>query len=58
MARMTEGEMVAGIRPIRTSERETLARSLATAMSQQLTRPTAPPKAAPCTRAMVGWGSS
>jgi hypothetical protein len=33
------------------------ARSLpAIAISQQLIRPTAPPKALPCTRAMVGWG--
>ncbi|MNV77311.1 hypothetical protein D3C71_1707230 [compost metagenome] len=28
------------------------------AISQQATRPTPPPKAAPCTRAMVGLGSS
>jgi hypothetical protein len=31
-------------------------RAVPMAMSQQQIRPTAPPKAAPCTRAIVGWG--
>ncbi len=43
------------MRPSFTSESENPASCVATAMSQQATRPTPPPNAAPCTRAMVGF---
>ncbi len=57
MALTTYGLITAGISPRRTSERANIAVSAATAISQQATRPTPPPIAAPLTRAMVGWGS-
>src|ERR1700691_958178 len=50
--------MVAGTRPIRTSETAKTASAAATAMSQQLTSPTPPAKAAPLTRATTGFGIS
>ena len=42
---------------MRASLTEKLATSAATAMSQAQTRPTPPPSAAPCTRAIVGLGT-
>ena len=49
--------MVAGMRPSFTSDRQNSASYAATAMSHAATRPTPPAKAAPCTRAMVGFFS-
>ena len=48
--------MVEGTKPILTSLSAKLALDEATAISQQLMSPTAPPKAAPCTLTMVGIG--
>ena len=53
---MTNGEMTAGASPSRTSVSAKLAASLATAMSQQATRPTPPPRAAPWMRPTIGLG--
>ncbi|MCW0466506.1 hypothetical protein NB705_003579 [Xanthomonas sacchari] len=58
IAAITYGEITAGSRPSRLSLSAKRASVAATAMSQQATRPTAPPNAAPCTRATVGLGSS
>ena len=54
----TYGEIVAGMRPSLLSLNAKVASTAAIAMSQQATRPTPPPNAAPCTRATVGFGSS
>ena len=58
IAAMTYGEITAGSRPSLLSVRPNFASGTPMAMSQQATRPTPPPKAAPCTRAIVGLGSS
>src|SRR6478672_5711697 len=54
MAATTYGEITAGMRPSFASESAKVACCEATAMSQHATRPTPPPYAGPCTRAMVG----
>ena len=59
--RRTNGEIVAGSRPSKTSVNENKAPSTATAMSQQAIKPTAPPKDKPLIRPISGllsWSSS
>mmetsp|Transcript_22576 Transcript_22576/g.68835 ORF Transcript_22576/g.68835 Transcript_22576/m.68835 type:complete len:200 (+) Transcript_22576:557-1156(+) len=54
----TYGEMVAGMRPRRTSDSEKVAERTPTAMSHAQISPTPPPNALPCTSATVAHGKS
>ena len=54
----TKGEMVAGVRPSRTSERRNCAPSIATAISAQATSPTPPPVTWPWATTITGLAQS